>query len=181
MPSAIASRQAENVATETRALLDERDVATLAVTALSAAGGVIVAQTVADTVLEAVGLNPDPQGVTDYAGSVTVKALVAVGFGFLASSLGGLGLVAAGFMAVGALASAGADAIEALLTTSPLGSDNPLLSGTHMGDMGTQMRNAATGGASARVVSTNTTTTTSSTDPDEVEFRESPTDEFGFR
>lgn len=176
MPSAIASRQAENVAAETRSLLEERDLGTLAVTALSAAGGVIVAQTVTDTVLDAIGLNPDPQSITDFTGSVLAKTLVAVGFGFLASSLSGLGLVAAGFMAVGALASAGADAIEALLTTSPLGSDNPLLSATHMDGMGTTMRNAATG-ASARVVSSSTTTSGSG----DVEFRESEGDEFQFR
>ena len=174
MPVNVASRQAENVASETRTLLEQRDLGTLAVTALSAAGGVIVAQTIADTVLDAVGLNPDPSTLTDYTGSVVVKTLVAVGFGFVASSVGGLGLVAAGFMAVGALASAGADAIEALLTTSPLGDDNPLLSGTHMDDM--MMRNSS--GASARVVSSSTSGTHMddevefrATDPDEVEFR----------
>jgi len=179
MPVNVASRQAENVANETRALLEQRDLGTLAVTALSAAGGVIVAQTVADTVLDAVGLNADPQSLTDFTGSVVVKTLVAVGFGFVASSLGGLGLVAAGFMAVGALASAGADAIEALLTTSPLGSDNPLLSGTHMDKMG--MRNSS--GATARVVSSSTSHGGSATTSmnDDVEFRATEPDEVEFR
>lgn len=169
----ITSRQAETVAAETRELVNDRDVATLAVTALSAAGGVIVAQTLTDVVMNQLGMSADPSSVTEYATSVTVKALVAGAFGLAATSLGGLGLVAAGFMAIGSLASAGADLIEGLLTTSPLGGDNPLASGTHM-DMGTMSRNTS---GSARVVSSSTTS--GSDEP--VEFRETNDDEVTFR
>ena len=167
----ITSRQAETVAAETRELVNDRDVATLAVTALSAAGGVIVAQTITDTVMDQLGMSADPSSVTEYATSVTVKALVAGAFGLAATSLGGLGLVAAGFMAIGSLASAGADLIEGLLTTSPLGGDNPLASGTHMGTMS---RNTS---GSARVVSSSST----SGSDERVEFRETNDDEVTFR
>jgi len=160
----LTTMQAERVAGETRSLLEQRDLTTLAVTALSAAGGVIVAQTITDAVLGQFGLNANPQNLTDYASSVTVKTLVAIGFGVLASSLGGLGLVATGFMAVGALASAGADLIEGLFTTAPLGSDNPLMSAGHGGMP--MMRNASPSG-SATVVSS-----TSGMASDDVQFRQ---------
>jgi len=148
----LTTMQAERVAGETRSLLEQRDLTTLAVTALSAAGGVIVAQTITDAVLGQFGLNANPQNLTDYASSVTVKTLVAIGFGVLASSLGGLGLVATGFMAVGALASAGADLIEGLFTTAPLGGDNPLMSAGHTGMP--MMRNASPSGSATVVSST---------------------------
>jgi len=156
----LTTMQAERVAGETRSLLEQRDLTTLAVTALSAAGGVIVAQTITDAVLGQFGLNANPQNLTDYASSVTVKTLVAIGFGVLASSLGGLGLVATGFMAVGALASAGADLIEGLFTTAPLGSDNPLMSGHYTGMP--MMRNASPSGSATVVSSTS----------DDVQFRQ---------
>ena len=148
----LTTMQAERVAGETRSLLEQRDLTTLAVTALFAAGGVIVAQTITDAVLGQFGLNANPQNLTDYASSVTVKTLVAIGFGVLASSLGGLGLVATGFMAVGALASAGADLIEGLFTTAPLGGDNPLMSAGHTGMP--MMRNASPSGSATVVSST---------------------------
>lgn len=169
----ITSRQAETVASETRELVNDRDVTTLAVTALSAAGGVIVAQTITDTVMGALDMNADPTNLKEYGVSVTVKALTAVAFGFAATSLGGLGLVAAGFMAIGSLASAGADLIEGLLTQAPLGDDNPLASG-HYGDM---MASNTTG--SARVVSTSSNG--SSSGEESVEFRETAEDEVTFR
>jgi len=167
--------QAEDVARETRDLIEERDLTTLAVTALSAAGGVIVAQTVTDTLLGQLGLNVNPQSLSDYAGSVTVKTLVAVGFGVAASSLGGLGLVAAGFMAVGALASAGADLVEGLLNTAPLGSDNPLAAAS---PRGMPMMSGSAPAGSATVVSS-----TSEMQPDDVQFREGADgrEEFQFR
>lgn len=169
----LTTMQAERVAGETRELLEERDITTLAVTALSAAGGVIVAQTITDAVLGQFGLNANPQNLTDYAASVTTKTLVAIGFGVLASSLGGLGLVATGFMAVGALASAGADLVEGLFTTAPLGGDNPLMSSATNGMP--MMRNAHTG--SATVVSSSQQMT-----PDEdVNFRQGAEEEVQFR
>ena len=164
----ITSRQAETVANETRELVNDRDVATLAVTALSAAGGVIVAQTITDEVMSQLDMSMDPSSLREYATSVTVKALVAGAFGFAATSLSGLGLVAAGFMAIGSLASAGADLLEGLLTTSPLGDDNPLASGTASRNM--MMGSGPT--ANARVVD-------SRTEPaqEEVAFRETAEDD----
>lgn len=126
----LTSRDAEAVARETRDLIEGRDVVGLAVSGLSAAGGVVVAQTVADIVLDAADLNVDPENLTDYAASIVTKGVVAAGFAFVATSLSGLGLIATGFMALGAIASAGADLLEALLVTAPLGEDNPLVSAT---------------------------------------------------
>jgi len=119
--SSLTSREAEQVANETRDLVQERDLVSLAVTGLSAAGGVVVAQEISDRVLEMAGLNTTPQNITDYGASVVTKTVVAVGFGALAANLTGLGLIATGFMALGSLASAGADLLEGLLTTAPVG------------------------------------------------------------
>lgn len=116
MLGTLQSRQAEQVAAETRDLVQERDITTLAITGLSAAGGVVVAQTVADTVLEAAGMSTNPSNLQEYGVSVLSKFLVASGFAIVASSVGGLGLVASGFMAVGALASAGVDLVEGIAT-----------------------------------------------------------------
>ena len=117
----LTSRDAEAVAQETRDLVQSRDLVSLAVTGLSAAGGVVVAQEVSDRVLEMANLNVDPVNVTDYAGAVLTKGVVASAFAFAAANLSGLGLIATGFMALGALASAGADLLEGLLTTAPVG------------------------------------------------------------
>lgn len=126
MIGSLTTREAESVASEARDLVQSRDLVSLAVTGLSAAGGVVVAQEIADRVLAAANLNKNPQNIKDYAAAVGTKGAVAVGFGVLASSLSGLGLVASGFMAVGALASAGADLLEGLLTTAPVGGSAPL-------------------------------------------------------
>ena len=168
----ITSRQAETVAAETRELVNDRDVTTLAVTALSAAGGVIVAQTITDAVMEQLDMSADPTNLKEYGVSVTVKALVALGFGFAATSLGGLGLVAAGFMAIGSLASAGADLVEGLLTQAPLG-DTPLASNTYTPN-GMEMRQSD----SARVVSTQSNGSSSS---EEIDFRATSEEEVEFR
>jgi len=165
----ITTRQAETVAAETRELVNDRDVATLAVTALSAAGGVIVAQTITDTVMEQLDMSADPTNLKEYGVSVSVKALTAVAFGIAATSFGGLGLVAAGFMAIGSLASAGADLIEGLLTQAPLGDDNPLASGNY----------ARMGNTQATVVETTSNGSASGTD--NVEFRETAEEEVTFR
>jgi len=130
MLNALQSKEAEDVASETKDLLEERDVVSLAVTGLSAAGGVIVAQMVADRVLNAANLNEDPESATDYVTAVVSKGVVALGFGVLASQLGGIGLIATGFMALGALASSGADLLEFVVTNLPgLGGGNTTSSG----------------------------------------------------
>lgn len=149
--SSLTSREAEQVANETRDLVQERDLVSLAVTGLSAAGGVVVAQEISDRVLEMAGFNTTPQNATDYAASVVTKGVVAVGFGALAANLSGLGLIATGFMALGSLASAGADLLEGLLTTAPVG-----------GGTSSSMLNRATN--AGRSAAASATTVSASTD-----------------
>ena len=151
----LTSRDAEAVAQETRDLVQSRDLVSLAVTGLSAAGGVVVAQEISDRVLEMANLNVDPVNATDYAGAVVTKGVVASAFAFAAANLSGLGLIATGFMALGALASAGADLLEGLLTTAPVGD------GTSS-SMVAKATNAATGGTSATSKSVTVSNTASS-------------------
>ena len=139
------SRQAEQVAAETRDLVQDRDITTLAITGLSAAGGVVVAQTVADAVLDAAGLNVDPTNLKEYGASILTKFVVASGFALVAANVGGLGLVASGFMAVGALASAGVDLVESVVTNNLFSGDGILSGSAPMGGMSRAAQTAATG------------------------------------
>lgn len=117
MVSATISRTAR----ETTQTLDDRDVTGIAIVALSSAGGVIVSQVVAEQVADLVDVSTDPAaGATPFAVAVGSKVATAIGFGVVATSLGGLGLVAGAFMALGALASAGTDVVDALLRSAPL-------------------------------------------------------------
>lgn len=105
-------------------VLQERNIQGLAVVALSAAGGVVVAQEVADRILPLIGQSRNPSGLTGFATSAGVKGAVALGFGILATNLSGIGLVAAAYMAVGALAGAGADLLNAV-QRSGLAAESP--------------------------------------------------------
>lgn len=136
-------------------VLSERDVQGIAVVALSAAGGVVVAQEVADRVLPALGMSRNPSSLKGFGASAAVKGAVALGFGFAAASLSGIGLVAAAYMAVGSLAGAGADLLNAV-QRSGFAAESPY------SDYSTQSRNqqrqrqrsastANTGGASVSV------------------------------
>ena len=110
-----------STARQTTSTLQDRDIEGVAVIALSAAGGVIVSQLVAEELAEFADISTDPNaGLTPLVVQVGSKLLVAGGFAFAGASLGGLGLVAAAFMAVGSLASAGADAVDYMLNSSPL-------------------------------------------------------------
>lgn len=110
-------------ARETTSTLQNRDIQGVAVIALSAAGGVIVSQIIAEELADLTGISSDPNdGLESLALVVGTKLAVAAGFGVVGTSLGGLGLVAGAFMAIGSLASAGADALDYLLNSAPLGS-----------------------------------------------------------
>ena len=120
MVTANVRSSAQNV----NSVLQERNVQGLAIVAFSAAGGVVVAQEIADRVLPAIIDTRNPTDFSGFAASAIVKAIVAVGFGILATNLGGLGLVAAAYMAVGALAGAGADLLHAV-QRSGLAAESP--------------------------------------------------------
>jgi hypothetical protein len=154
----LTSRDAEQVAQETRDLVQSRDLVSLAVTGLSAAGGVVVAQEISDRVLEMANLNVDPVNATDYAGAVVTKGVVASAFAFAAANLSGLGLVATGFMALGALASAGADLLEGLLTTAPFGGGT---SGSMLANASAAASNATSASSTSKNVTVDATQSTS--------------------
>lgn len=154
----LTSRDAEAVAQETRDLVQSRDLVSLAVTGLSAAGGVVVAQEISDRVLEMASLNVDPVNATDYAGAVVTKGVVASAFAFAAANLSGLGLIATGFMALGALASAGADLLEGLLTTAPAGDGT---SSSMLANATSAASNAASASNTSKSVTVNATQSTS--------------------
>lgn len=129
--SSLTSQSARAVAEETQDLIEERNIVVLATAGLSAAGGVVVAQEISDRVAGAVdSLNQTPQDAMDYGAAVLTKFAVATGFALIASQMGTLGLVAGGFMALGALASAGADALEGLLTVEFLPGNDSTTSST---------------------------------------------------
>jgi len=86
----------------------------LGVIAVSSAGGVIVAQEIADRVLPVLGMSRTPESMSGFLASAGVKAGSAAGFGVLAARLSGLPLVVLAWMGVGALAGAGADFFNAV-------------------------------------------------------------------
>lgn len=115
------SATVQRTAAQTTNTLQDRDIEGVAVIALSAAGGVIVAQVVADVIGDQIGISTDPNaGLKSLGLALASKLAVAGGFAVAGTSLGGLGLVAGAFMAVGSLASAGADALDFLLGSAPI-------------------------------------------------------------
>lgn len=110
-----------NTARQTTQTLQNRDVEGVAVIALSAAGGVIVSQLIAEEVASIAGVDSDPNsGLKSLVAVAGTKVAVAGGFAFVGASVGGLGLVAAAFMALGSLASAGADVLDYAVNSAPL-------------------------------------------------------------
>lgn len=111
MVTANVERSAKNV----QSALESSDIRSIAVIGIAAAGGVIVAQEVADLVLPALQRPMNPSAAVDFGISASVKTVFGVALGFLAAQMGsGIALVALAFHAVGALGSAGADVIEAV-------------------------------------------------------------------
>lgn len=121
------TREAENVASSIENQLEAGDIQPLGLIALSAAGGVVIAQEIADRVLPMLGFadNPQrtPEGATGFAVSGALKGVIALAVGALAGTLSGLPLVFAVWAAVGHLASAGADFVNAVQRTGLLAED----------------------------------------------------------
>lgn len=113
----VASRNVQQAAGEIQDVLTERDPSSIGVVALSTTGGVIGAQEVADRVLPALGMSREPTTATEFAASGGVKTGTAAVIGVLATRFSGLPLVATSFAGVGALASAGADFVNAVQRT----------------------------------------------------------------
>ena len=156
------TRQSRQTAQSVNQLLEQRDVLGLVSVAAGTAGGVLLTQRVANTVLPAIGLSPTPNTLLEGVGSAGVKGAIAAAFMFGALQVSGMPQVLLAFLSVGALTSAGFD-LAALFFDVP--------SLRHMNNS-TNGLTASTGGASARVVSSSTSRATT-TDPDAVEFRSS--------
>lgn len=104
-------------ANEVQDVLAERDVRGLGVIALSASGGVIVAQEITDRLLPMVNIPREPTSATGFAASAGIKGALALGVGFLSTSLSGLPLVVTAWAAIGHLIGAGADLFNAVQRT----------------------------------------------------------------
>ena len=113
----VGSRQTSQAAREVQDVLQERDIPGLGVVAVSTAGGVVVAQEVADRVLPALGFRREPTNATGFAASAGTKGTVALAMGVLAARLSGVPLLIAAWGGVGALAGAGADLFNAIQRT----------------------------------------------------------------
>lgn len=111
------TRDTRQAASEIQDVLAERDPTALGAVAVSTTGGVIAAQEIADRVLPALGMNREPQNATEFAASAGVKGATAAGIGVLATRLTGLPLVVTAFAGIGALASTGADLVNAVQRT----------------------------------------------------------------
>lgn len=105
---------ARQSANEIQDVLETRNVQGLGVIALSAAGGVVLAQEIADRILPALGFSRNPNTATGFFASAATKAALALGFGIASASMSGVGLVVAAYMGIGALAGAGADLLNAV-------------------------------------------------------------------
>jgi len=113
----VLTRESADIAREAQDALQKRDVQGLAIVSLGIAGGVVVAQELADRVLPALGFSRTPSSATGFAASGGVKFVAALVVGTVAAQLSGLGLAVAAFAAIGHLAGAGADFINAVQRT----------------------------------------------------------------
>lgn len=123
MAYGIATRESQAVAGEIQDLLEDRDVQGLGFMALVGASGVIVAQEVAERVLQFLNMPRDPTTATQFAASGAIKLGYALAVGALAAAMGlsGLGLAALAFHAMGAVVFAGADLWNAVQRSGLLG------------------------------------------------------------
>jgi len=102
--------------------LEDRDVMGIAALAALGAGGVFVAQYVADMVLPMLDYSKDPTTQVGKGVSVLTKAAAATVMAMLAVRLGSTGAAAAGTMAFGVLVSMGLDMIEVAQQTGGMAS-----------------------------------------------------------
>jgi len=114
------SLQARNTAQSVQNILESQDIMAIVTVAGSTAGGVIIAQRLANRVLPMIGLSPQPSTLTDALGSAGFKGLAAVAVGLAAAELSGLPQVVAAFIAAGHLTSAGVDLVQVFLSVPEL-------------------------------------------------------------
>lgn len=114
------SLQARNTAQSVQNILESQDIMAIVTVAGSTAGGVIIAQRLANRVLPMIGLSPQPSTLTDALGSAGFKGLAAVAVGLVAAELSGLPQVVAAFIAAGHLTSAGVDLVQVFLSVPEL-------------------------------------------------------------
>jgi hypothetical protein len=108
MPTAEVRRTASDV----NGVLEGADPVSIITIAASTGGGIISAQRIADRVLPELGLNPEPESLTDALGSAGLKGGLALATGYAAAELTGLPQVGLAFLAVGMLTSGGVDLIS---------------------------------------------------------------------
>lgn len=109
------SPNVEDLASTFEDIVEDRDVTGAAAIAVAGAGGGIVAQQIAGTVLPIIGQDEFPEDPLGLAASGVVKIAAAAGAGYLAIRTGGTVGLAFGLMAVGAAVVAGGDVISSLL------------------------------------------------------------------
>lgn len=127
----VVTSEAQDVARELRDQLDSRDVVGLGFVALSTAGGVIIAQEIADRVLPALGFSRNPSNATGFAVSGVLKVALALLAGTAATATGGILSVVVAFLALGHVVSGGADFFNAIQRTGFL-AEAPSMSGAQM-------------------------------------------------
>lgn len=99
-------------------MLEERNMDTAVAAVVisgSTAGGIIATQRLANRLLPRLGFDPMPTTLADAMASAGLKGGIGVGAGAIATRLGGIGMVAAAFAAMGAFASAGVDLLSVFL------------------------------------------------------------------
>lgn len=111
------SRDVTQASNEILDVLEERRPSSLGFVAGSTTVGVVGAQEVADRVLPIFNMPREPETASQFAASGVVKGLVATGIGLLAPRFSGLVLAVMAFAGIGALASAGADFVNAIQRT----------------------------------------------------------------
>jgi len=109
--------EARDIARETQDVIQKRDIQGLAAVALGVAGGVVIAQELADRVLPALGYPTEPTTATGFTVSGLVKFVAALVLGTVAAQFGGLALAVSAFIGLGHLAGAGADFFNAVQRT----------------------------------------------------------------
>lgn len=172
----VVSRTTSDTASSINNLLEERDIVGLLTVAAGSAGGVILTQRIANSVLPAVGLSPTPSSITEGAASAGLKTAIAGGFMYAALQTTGVPQTLLAFLSIGSLTSAGFDLVSLFF-------DVPSLAQSKAKKLTASSRRSGTSNrVKASVKSASKTTRTKSTRNDEMEFRQgAPGDEEEFR
>lgn len=121
------SREASNAAQAVQSELEDRDIMGIGILAGAGAVGALLAQEIAERVLGLLDRPIDPSSASDLGISILAKvgfALLWVTVGVAAGLTSGLGLIAVGVGAFGALVSAGVDFFD-MLQRGGLPGSNP--------------------------------------------------------